>query len=82
MTEFDLRPTLNVPTTIPLWLEEVEGERALGWTARQAARTLENFGGAQFKRDCAAGQQFPSQCDRLASRAIPADFSEVYVSEE
>ncbi|WP_095204981.1 prolyl oligopeptidase family serine peptidase [Mesorhizobium carmichaelinearum] len=55
MTEFDFRPTLNAPDDDPyLWLEEVEGERALAWTASQAARTLRHFGGAQFERDRAA----------------------------
>ncbi|MER8600475.1 prolyl oligopeptidase family serine peptidase [Mesorhizobium sp. M1339] len=52
MTAFDCRPTLNAPDDDPyLWLEDVEGERALDWAASQSARTLEQFGGPQFKRD-------------------------------
>ncbi|MER9757291.1 prolyl oligopeptidase family serine peptidase [Mesorhizobium sp. M0166] len=52
MTAFDCRPTLNAPDDDPyLWLEDVEGERALDWAASQSARTLEQFGGPQFERD-------------------------------
>ncbi|MER9477037.1 prolyl oligopeptidase family serine peptidase [Mesorhizobium sp. M0520] len=52
MTAFDLRPTLNAPDHDPyLWLEDVEGERALDWAASQSARTLGKFGGTQFDRD-------------------------------
>ncbi|MFD1984700.1 prolyl oligopeptidase family protein [Mesorhizobium newzealandense] len=52
MTAFDLRPTLNAPDDDPyLWLEDVEGERALDWAASQSARTLEHFDGTQFERD-------------------------------
>ncbi|UVK48628.1 prolyl oligopeptidase family serine peptidase (plasmid) [Mesorhizobium sp. AR07] len=56
MTAFDVRPTLNAPDDDPyyLWLEDIEGEPALDWTASQSARTLENFGGTQFERDRAA----------------------------
>ncbi|MER9158358.1 prolyl oligopeptidase family serine peptidase [Mesorhizobium sp. M0778] len=52
MTEFDFRPTLNAPDDDPhLWLEDVEGEQALAWTASQSAKTLKHFGGTQFERD-------------------------------
>ncbi|MCV3243830.1 prolyl oligopeptidase [Mesorhizobium robiniae] len=52
MTAFDFRPTLDAPDDDPyLWLENVEGERALAWTASQSARTLGYFGGTQFDRD-------------------------------
>ncbi|MER9282278.1 S9 family peptidase, partial [Mesorhizobium sp. M0522] len=52
MTAFDFRPTLNAPDDDPyLWLEDVEGERALDWTASQSARTLGHFGVTQFDRD-------------------------------
>ncbi|UVK49718.1 prolyl oligopeptidase family serine peptidase (plasmid) [Mesorhizobium sp. AR02] len=55
MTEFDFRPTVNAPDDDPhLWLEDVEGERALAWTASQSAKTLKHFGGTQFDRDRAA----------------------------
>ncbi|MDO9499381.1 prolyl oligopeptidase family protein [Falsiroseomonas sp.] len=40
----DLRPTLDAPDDDPyLWLEEVEGERALAWVADQNARTRARF---------------------------------------
>lgn len=52
MTAFDFRPTLNAPDDDPyLWLENVEGERALAWAASQSARTLGHFGVTQFDRD-------------------------------
>ncbi|MER8634054.1 prolyl oligopeptidase family serine peptidase [Mesorhizobium opportunistum] len=52
MTAFDFRPTLNAPDDDPyLWLEDVEGERALDWAASQSARTLGYFGVTQFDRD-------------------------------
>ncbi|MER9331454.1 prolyl oligopeptidase family serine peptidase [Mesorhizobium sp. M0488] len=52
MTAFDFRPSLNAPDDDPyLWLEDIEGERALDWTASQSARTLGHFGGTQFDRD-------------------------------
>ncbi|MER8370878.1 hypothetical protein [Mesorhizobium sp. M1378] len=51
MTAFDFRPILNIPDDDHLWLEDIEGERALDWTASQSARTLEHFGGMQFGRD-------------------------------
>lgn len=52
MTAFDFRPTLNAPDDDPyLWLENVEGERALAWTASQSARTLGHFGITQFDRN-------------------------------
>jgi prolyl oligopeptidase len=48
----DDRPTLAAPDDDPyLWLEEVEGERALDFVERQNRRTLETFGGAQFAAD-------------------------------
>jgi prolyl oligopeptidase len=48
----DGRPTIEAPDDDPyLWLEEVEGERALDFVERQNRRTLETFGGAQFADD-------------------------------
>ncbi|TIT14026.1 MAG: S9 family peptidase, partial [Mesorhizobium sp.] len=55
MNAFDVRPTLDAPDDDPyLWLENVEGERALAWAAGQSAKTLKHFGGTQFERDRAA----------------------------
>jgi prolyl oligopeptidase len=48
----DDRPTLAAPDDDPyLWLEEIEGERALPFVARQNTLTLEKFGGPGFARD-------------------------------
>jgi len=48
----DDRPTIAAPDDDPyLWLEEVEGERALDFVEQQNRRALEKFGGAQFTTD-------------------------------
>lgn len=48
----DDRPTLAAPDDDPyLWLEDVEGERALDFVEAQNRRTLQKFGGAQFAAD-------------------------------
>ncbi|HXT07953.1 MAG TPA: prolyl oligopeptidase family serine peptidase [Roseiarcus sp.] len=48
----DPRPTLEAPDDDPyLWLEEIDGKRALAWAAEQTALTLKAFGGAAFARD-------------------------------
>ena len=48
----DARPTIAAPDDDPyLWLEEIEGERALAFVAEQNALTLAKFGDAGFVRD-------------------------------
>ena len=48
----DPRPTPQAPDDDPfLWLEEIEGVRALGWVEAQTAATLQKFGGPAFERD-------------------------------
>ncbi|MGY4304400.1 prolyl oligopeptidase [Bradyrhizobium sp. USDA 4369] len=48
----DDRPTLAAPDDDPyLWLEDIDGERALAFVAAQNQRTLAVFGGAGFERD-------------------------------
>ncbi|MFN5454508.1 MAG: S9 family peptidase, partial [Bradyrhizobium sp.] len=48
----DDRPTLAAPDDDPyLWLEDIEGERALAFVAAQNQRTLAALGGAGFERD-------------------------------
>ena len=48
----DIRPTLDAPDDDPwLWLEEIEGARALDFVERQNLMTLDTFGGAAFARD-------------------------------
>ena len=45
-------PTLAAPDDDPfVWLEEVEGQRALDWIDEQNARTLERFGDDGFAAD-------------------------------
>ena len=48
----DARPTVDQPDDDPyLWLEEIEGERALAWVEAENERTLKAFAGAQFVAD-------------------------------
>lgn len=48
----DSRPTLEAPDDDPyLWLEDVEGERALEFVERQNSVMLETFAGPAFERD-------------------------------
>jgi len=48
----DPRPTLEAPDDDPyLWLEEVDGERALAWVEAQNAATLTRFGDRRFAAD-------------------------------
>mgnify|MGYP003707214367 CR=1 FL=1 len=48
----DDRPTLAAPDDDPyLWLEEIDGSRALDFVERQNRMTLEKFAGAAFERD-------------------------------
>jgi prolyl oligopeptidase len=48
----DDRPNLAAPDDDPyLWLEDIEGARALEFVERQNRLTLEKFGGGAFERD-------------------------------
>ena len=48
----DPRPTIEAPDDDPyLWLEEIEGERALAWVEAQNAATLRRLADAQFATD-------------------------------
>ena len=48
----DARPTLAAPDDDPhLWLEEVDGARAIAWVEAQTAETLRRFGSDRFVRD-------------------------------
>jgi prolyl oligopeptidase len=52
MPATDPRPTLAAPDDDPyLWLEEIDGERALTWVEAQNRITLERFGNARFAAD-------------------------------
>lgn len=49
---FDARPTIAAPDDDPyLWLEDIEGARALAWVEVENERTLAAFGTAQFATD-------------------------------
>jgi prolyl oligopeptidase len=48
----DDRPTIAAPDDDPyLWLEEIEGERAVDFAEQQSRLTLQKFGDAGFARD-------------------------------
>ena len=48
----DDRPTIAAPDDDPyLWLEEIEGDRALAFAEQQSRLTLQAFGGAGFAAD-------------------------------
>ena len=48
----DPRPTIEAPDDDPyLWLEEIDGERALAWVEQQNAKTLARFGDARSAAD-------------------------------
>jgi prolyl oligopeptidase len=48
----DARPTIAAPDDDPyLWLEDVEGARALAWVEEQNKKTLARFGNAIFATD-------------------------------
>jgi prolyl oligopeptidase len=48
----DPRPTIDAPDDDPyLWLEEIDGERALAWVEAQNAATLVCFGDDRFAAD-------------------------------
>ena len=52
MSATDLRPTLDRPDDDPyLWLEEIEGARALAWVEAENAATLDRFGNRRFAAD-------------------------------
>jgi len=48
----DPRPTIDAPDDDPyLWLEEIDGERALAWVEAENAATLVRFGEGRFAAD-------------------------------
>ncbi|MBP0443604.1 S9 family peptidase [Roseomonas sp. SSH11] len=62
----DARPTLAAPDDDPwLWLEEVEGERALAWVQGQNAATLSRLADAAFEADRDAVRAVLDRPDKL-----------------
>ncbi len=52
MSMIDTRPTLSAPDEDPyLWLEEVDGERAVAWVDAQTERTRERLADARWAAD-------------------------------
>src|SRR3954464_10981778 len=65
-TPVDPRPTLAIPDNDPwLWLEEVEGERALAWVGTQNAATLAHLADARFESYRAAVKAALDRPDKL-----------------
>ncbi len=66
----DPRPTIEAPDDDPyLWLEEIDGERALAWVEAQNSATLAQFGDARFAADrdtlvaiLRSARQHPDNC--------------------
>jgi prolyl oligopeptidase len=62
----DPRPTLAAPDDDPwLWLEEVEGDRALAWVEAQNAATLERYADGRFAADRDAVRAALDRPDKL-----------------
>jgi prolyl oligopeptidase len=62
----DPRPTLEAPDDDPwLWLEEIEGDRALAWVAAQNAATRARFADARFEADREAVRAALDRPDKL-----------------
>ena len=63
----DARPTLEAPDDDPyLWLEEVDGARALAWVDAKSAETLKQFGSERFERDRDALAALWDRPDKIA----------------
>lgn len=71
----DPRPTVAAPDDDPyLWLEEIEGDRALDWVEARNAATLARFGDARFAADrdtLAAIFDRPDNIPLIARRGAP-----------
>lgn len=60
------KPTLSAPDDDPyLWLEEIEGARALDFVAQQNGKTLQVFGGGTFTRDREALASIYDRADNI-----------------
>ncbi|OLP62534.1 peptidase S9 [Xaviernesmea oryzae] len=66
LTKADPRPTLAAPDDDPwLWLEEIEGTRALDYVAAQTAKTLDAFADPRFEADRDALTEALDRPDRI-----------------
>ncbi|HYD06650.1 MAG TPA: prolyl oligopeptidase family serine peptidase, partial [Reyranella sp.] len=63
----DPRPTLAAPDDDPhLWLEEIEGPRAVAWVEQQNDRTLQAFGGPAVEQDATTLATIFDRPDKIA----------------
>lgn len=63
----DLRPTRDHPDDDPyLWLEGVDGDRALAWVEGQNENTLASFAGEGFTQDRDTARALMDRPDRIA----------------
>ncbi len=63
----DLRPTLDAPDDDPyVWLEDIDGERALAWVDAATAATIRRFGGERVARDAATLAAIFDRKDKIA----------------
>lgn len=52
MTSIDSRPTLAAPDDDPyVWLEDVDGAKAIAWADAESAHTMARFGDSAFATD-------------------------------
>jgi prolyl oligopeptidase len=66
MAAFDPRPTLGAPDDDPyLWLEEVEGPRALAWVEAQNASTLQGLNDERLVADRAVLKEILDRPDNI-----------------
>lgn len=66
ITPPESQPTLEAPDADPrLWLEEIEGERALAWVDAQSRATLDRYGGAAYEADRRALVELFDRPDRI-----------------
>ena len=68
-------PNLDRPDDDPhLWLEEIEGEKAIAWVDAQSARTLAAFSGPGFDADRAALLAIMDSPDKLPYGSRRSDY--------
>ena len=72
----DARPTIAAPDDDPyLWLEEIDGERAVAWVDQQNGLTLAKFGTPRLCRGSRHARRHPRPAGqhslRHAARAVP-----------
>ena len=78
----DARPTVAEPDDDPyLWLEDIEGPRALAWVEAESDRTLQAFGNAQFAADRDTLAAILDRPDKLPFVARRKRLTDTYLSD-